>query len=68
MPLTRPQARQAAKRLLARGYHHPEIIEDIETGEIRVQAHNRCWNLRTINSPSDLSELLFTERTRRESS
>ena len=62
--MTRTEARRAARRMLKAGFHSPQIIEDFESGEIRVSAANRCWMDRSVTSLLELDELLFRETTR----
>jgi len=56
--MTRSEARRAAQKLLRAGYHHPRIIEDVETGDIYVQGENKCYMSRTVREPGDADDLV----------
>ena len=62
--MTRTEARYIANKLLKAGYRHPTINENIETGEITVNAFNRCWLIRTIIDPTPFRARLNAEQIR----
>ena len=66
--MTRTEARQAAKKLLAAGFRSPTICEDVESRVIYVTALNRCWNARTVTSMDELADLLRRAPGRRRAS
>jgi hypothetical protein len=54
--LTKPQARQVAKKLDSWGYHAIEIVEEYPDGTMRVVAMNRAWMKRTISTMAEFDE------------
>lgn len=52
--MTRTEARKIARQMVKSGdFHVVEIIEDVTHDEIRIEAMNRCWMRRTVQSELD---------------
>jgi len=54
--LTKPQARQIAKKLEKMGYHAIEIIESFPEGTMRVHAMNKAWMSRTFTTMDEFDQ------------
>lgn len=60
--MTKTEARKVARAMSRSGeFRFIELVEDFETGEVRVQARNRCNMARTCETVLDWERLSWSE-------
>jgi len=58
------EARKVGREMQRAGYQFVELIQDLDTGECRLRALNRCMVQRTVGSLHDWADLKASEVAR----